>query len=90
MAGWAQVADNIEAQGACVLVSIIETRGSAPREAGARMVVRPDGGFHGTIGGGRLEWQALAQAQKLFAAPQGFVTREHVLGPISASAAAAA
>jgi xanthine dehydrogenase accessory factor len=31
------------------------------------MVVRPDGGFTGTIGGGALEWMALADAQALLA-----------------------
>lgn len=80
---WAQITQGIEAQGRCVLVSVIATRGSVPREAGARMVVRPDGGFHGTIGGGRLEWQALAQAQKLFVSDcsRGFITRDLSLGP---------
>jgi xanthine dehydrogenase accessory factor len=29
------------------------------------MIVRPDGAFFGTIGGGTLEWQALAKAQAL-------------------------
>ena len=42
-------------------------RGSAPREAGARMVVLSDGGFTGTIGGGALEWQAIAHAQAAIA-----------------------
>ncbi len=39
--------------------------GSSPRDAGVRMMVRPDGGFSGTIGGGTLEWIALAEAQAL-------------------------
>ncbi len=44
------------------MVSVVKTEGSAPRDAGARMVVTPEG-FHGTIGGGTLEWQAIAEAQ---------------------------
>ena len=39
---------------------VAHAQGSTPREAGARMVVRPDGAFTGTIGGGTLEWRAIA------------------------------
>jgi len=39
----------------CALVSVLAVNGSAPREAGARMIVTASGGFHGTIGGGALE-----------------------------------
>lgn len=62
---WPRIESLIAAEGACVLVSVMATRGSVPREPGARMIVRPDGAFHGTIGGGTLEWQALAKAQAL-------------------------
>ncbi len=47
-----------------VIVEVASTRGSVPREAGTRMLV----GAHGTagsIGGGHLEWQAIAQARAL-------------------------
>jgi xanthine dehydrogenase accessory factor len=57
-------------------------KGSAPREVGARMVVRPDGAFHGTIGGGRLEWDMLAKAREALAQGRGparFV--DQALGP---------
>ena len=53
----------LEAEGAGALVSLIKVEGSSPRESGTRMVVRPSGAFNGTIGGGQLEWQALAAAQ---------------------------
>jgi xanthine dehydrogenase accessory factor len=49
------------------MVSILEARGSAPREAGARMVVLHDGSFTGTIGGGALEWRAIAEARRAIA-----------------------
>jgi xanthine dehydrogenase accessory factor len=49
-------------RGPFVRVLVAEVRGSAPREAGAQMLVWPDH-FEGTIGGGALEWQALRQAR---------------------------
>jgi xanthine dehydrogenase accessory factor len=47
-----------------VLVSIIDAQGSTPREVGAFMWVQA-AGIDGTIGGGALEWQAIATARKL-------------------------
>ena len=49
------------------MVSIVDAKGSAPREAGARMVVLEDGSFAGTIGGGTLEWRAIARARAALA-----------------------
>ncbi len=45
-----------------VLVRVDATEGSVPREAGAWMLVWPDA-VAGTIGGGQLEFQAIAQAR---------------------------
>ncbi len=74
--------ESIEAEGACALVSLVKTEGSSPREAGARMVVRPSGGFHGTIGGGELEWRALGEARAALGAGRGATLRRIVaLGP---------
>ena len=61
---YGRLAEAVQAEGAAALVSLIETQGSSPREAGTAMVVRPSGGFHGTIGGGALEWRALADARE--------------------------
>ncbi len=60
---WSQVLGAIERYGKMAMVTIAATRGSSPREAGARMLIFPGGTFTGTIGGGALEWQALAMAQ---------------------------
>ncbi|UCV13748.1 xanthine dehydrogenase accessory protein XdhC [Quatrionicoccus australiensis] len=46
-----------------VLVTVAGTQGSAPREAGATMLVGADSTML-TIGGGHLEWQAIAQARR--------------------------
>lgn len=56
------------ARGPFVRVLVAEARGSAPREAGAEMLVWPDA-TEGTIGGGRLEFEAIAKA-RAFAAPR--------------------
>jgi len=72
----------IEAEGAAALVTLAETAGSSPREAGARMVVRASGGFYGTIGGGELEFEALEEARSALAAGRGPARRRSVaLGP---------
>lgn len=39
----------------CALVTVAATRGSVPREAGAKMLVFGDGAAVGTIGGGKFE-----------------------------------
>jgi xanthine dehydrogenase accessory factor len=46
---------------------VAETRGSVPREAGAKMVVTENAAY-GTIGGGQLEYQALHAAREMLAA----------------------
>ena len=67
-----------------VLVQVAETKGSAPREAGAWMVVWPDG-LSGTIGGGTLEFDAVAQARAFLqgqaGAPAQGEVRRFALGP---------
>lgn len=35
-----------------VIATVVRTKGSTPRETGARMVVRSNGETHGTVGGG--------------------------------------
>ena len=50
-----------------VLATIITSRGSAPRKAGAKMLIRADGSFIGTIGGGGTEFkirQKVAEVMK--------------------------
>ena len=60
---WSVVEEMVASHGRCALVTVAAIRGSAPREPGARMVIAPDGGFRGTIGGGELEWQTIGAAR---------------------------
>jgi xanthine dehydrogenase accessory factor len=82
MSTWPTIARFVAAQGAAALVTLAQAEGSSPREVGARMVVAPDGTFTGTIGGGALEWGALAEAQVLLAREAPMVARlDRALGP---------
>jgi len=49
-----------------ILATIVHQKGSAPRSLGTQFLVRPDGSFFGSIGGGRLEADVLAEASKVF------------------------
>ncbi|NND89351.1 MAG: xanthine dehydrogenase accessory protein XdhC [Granulosicoccus sp.] len=55
------------ATSACVLISVVRTRGSCPRDTGTRMIVDAHD-CSGTIGGGHLEYQAIEKARGLLQA----------------------
>jgi xanthine dehydrogenase accessory factor len=48
-----------------VLATVARTRGSTPRKTGAKMVVRKDGSFFGTIGGGCGEAEVWQEAMEV-------------------------
>lgn len=67
MEDWISALARLHAEGEpCVLVTLIEERGSTPRNAGAKMVVTASGAFD-TIGGGNLEFKALEISRALLA-----------------------
>lgn len=79
---WEKIRVGLEKDTVAGAVTILKVEGSSPREAGARMVVRQSGDFHGTIGGGALEWEALREIRKLLDARAGtFASRSFSLGP---------
>ncbi len=47
------------------LATVVETRGSVPRRAGSKMVVDPEAGLVGTIGGGCGEGDVLEAAMEV-------------------------
>lgn len=58
-------AEAIQSGRPAAMVTIIGVNGSAPRSAGARMLVYEDGCILGTIGGGALEHRAIATALRV-------------------------
>jgi xanthine dehydrogenase accessory factor len=49
------------------VATIVRTRGSTPREVGARMVVCADGAIRGTVGGGCGEADVWSEAMEVMA-----------------------
>lgn len=49
----------------CALATIVGTRGSTPRKVGARMLVDPDVGLTGTVGGGCGEAEVIEVARRV-------------------------
>jgi xanthine dehydrogenase accessory factor len=48
-----------------VIATVASSRGSTPRKPGAKMAVRPDGSFCGTIGGGCGEAEVWQEAMRV-------------------------
>jgi xanthine dehydrogenase accessory factor len=65
MNNWISALADLQEQGEpCVLVTIIEERGSTPRNAGSKMVVSAHH-LYDTIGGGHLEYKAMHIAREM-------------------------
>jgi xanthine dehydrogenase accessory factor len=65
---------------AVVLVTVVQVKGSAPREAGTSFVVSSER-TAGTIGGGRLEWEAIKESRHMLATPSAPLLRRFALCP---------
>jgi xanthine dehydrogenase accessory factor len=63
-----------------IRVRITRTRGSAPREPGAAMIVTADS-VRGTIGGGQLEYMAIDRARQMLARHEDHAGMTVPLGP---------
>jgi xanthine dehydrogenase accessory factor len=50
---------------ACAIATVIKTWGSAPRRAGAHLIIRDDGMFEGSVSGGCVEGDVIATALEL-------------------------
>ena len=61
---WAEAVRTLERDKPFALATVVNVRGSTPREVGAKMIVRDDGQF-GTIGGGCGEAEVFRKARVL-------------------------
>ncbi|MCY4169158.1 MAG: xanthine dehydrogenase accessory protein XdhC [Rhodobacter sp.] len=70
----------VKSHGRVARVVIADSKGSTPRERGASMLVWEEG-TDGSIGGGRLEYQAVARAVELLGSRSAPDVRRQPLGP---------
>ena len=80
-AWWTKAAEQLAAGRPCVLVTVATVEGSAPREAGAKMLVW-DEGQEGTVGGGKLEYTIVEQARRMLTAGTPWRFQHYPLGPL--------
>ena len=72
MNDWLHTLDMLSGKGQpSILVTVAHTVGSAPREAGTKMVVSLDS-VYGTIGGGNLEFNVIQTARSVLPANQNY------------------
>jgi xanthine dehydrogenase accessory factor len=65
-----------------VLATVVRTRGSVPRRAGSRMVVDPERGLIGTIGGGCGEADVIDAAREAMRDGLPRLVRVELLDPV--------
>jgi xanthine dehydrogenase accessory factor len=58
-----------------VSVTVVDTLGSTPQDRGAKMLVTEQGRMHGTVGGGKVEARAIAEAVSMLSEPGAPKTR---------------
>ncbi|MEO1981021.1 MAG: XdhC family protein [Fuerstiella sp.] len=68
---WQKVSELLQNNTPFAVITMIDVRGSAPQIPGAKAVVTADGIVDGTVGGGRVEARAIAQAIDMLEAANG-------------------
>jgi len=67
------ISETINNNVAAVLCIVIGAEGSTPRKPGSKMMVFADGSIKGTIGGGSIEKEAIAEAVQMIGSDQPMV-----------------
>lgn len=65
------------------IATVIRTRGSVPREAGAKMIIHPQGQHVGTVGGGCGEAEVMRAALDVIATGEPCIVQVDLAGEIS-------
>jgi xanthine dehydrogenase accessory factor len=58
-----------------VAITVVDTQGSVPQDRGAKAIVTADGLRFGTVGGGKVETKAIAEAQRMLRGEVGAPTQ---------------
>jgi xanthine/CO dehydrogenase XdhC/CoxF family maturation factor len=79
---YAEIARALEMGEPVVLATVASARGSTPRKPGAKMLVRPDGSFCGTIGGGCGEAEVWQKAMEVLETGRPEVVQVDLTTPV--------
>lgn len=77
--------ETLEAGSICIIASVVKSAGSAPRTAGARMLVKENGNISGSIGGGAVEGSCISTAVSMLQNNEPDGLREFDLKPDDAA-----
>src|SRR4030042_2135421 len=66
--------------GQAVLATVVSSRGSAPRKAGAKMLIKGEGTLIGTVGGGGVEQQVRKKAAEVISSGESQVVHFDLSG----------
>lgn len=80
-----EIIHSMEQKQEFALATIIRKNGSAPRMAGAQMIVRADGSILGTVGGGKMEAMVMDLAREMIHKRESGVTRIEMTGESAAT-----
>jgi xanthine dehydrogenase accessory factor len=67
---WADCLKSLKRKRVLALLLVVDSRGSSPGKAGAKLFIDADGISYGTIGGGKVEYDLSAQALSLLHEPE--------------------
>jgi xanthine/CO dehydrogenase XdhC/CoxF family maturation factor len=76
------VVDAAEAERPVALATVLRTKGSVPRHAGSRMIIDPERGLVGTIGGGCGEADVIAAAREVVRTGESRLIRVELMDAI--------
>jgi xanthine dehydrogenase accessory factor len=66
---WEKFQKLVNSQTPFVSVTLVDVVASAPANVGSKMLVTAEGLFHGTVGGGKVEMKAIAEARQMLEDP---------------------
>lgn len=76
------IVDALHSGETIAVITVVRASGSTPRHLSSNMMVRPDGSFVGSIGGGTMELQAIQDARTAISAGQSRLVDYNLTGKV--------
>jgi xanthine dehydrogenase accessory factor len=76
------IVDALDHKETIAVLTVVRASGSTPRHLSSNMMVRPDGTFVGSIGGGTMELQAIQDARDAIMLNQSRLVEYNLTGKV--------